>query len=269
MELVEAETMTENVVRPFQIWLNVINALLLRDIRARAGRFYIGYIVLFLLPFGHLAAVLTFFVMADKVPTVGTEPIIFYGLSILPFVVFVYPSRQILIALAANRPLLYFPRVKIMDVIFARGLLECANGMAVAAAVIVVLFLATGEFAPRDPFGVLCALLLTLYLGCAWGALNGLLAHLFHFWSYAFNIFFPLLWIMSGIVINVHAFPSPIPHYFSYNPLYQCIEYLRYSYYEGYPDDILDVWYVFWVATCMIAASLVFERTFRRSLLSA
>jgi hypothetical protein len=57
-------------VRPFRIWLNVINALLPRDIR-RAGRFYIGFIALFLLPFGHLAVVLTFFVMADKVSTVA------------------------------------------------------------------------------------------------------------------------------------------------------------------------------------------------------
>jgi hypothetical protein len=34
-----------------------------------------------------------------------------------------------------NRPLLYFPRVKIIDVFVARGLLETANGMAVAGVV--------------------------------------------------------------------------------------------------------------------------------------
>jgi capsular polysaccharide transport system permease protein len=253
----------------FQVWLNVINALLLRDIRARAGRFYAGYLVIFLMPFAHLGAVLTIFVMTDRVPPVGTQPILFFGLSILPFVIFVYPSRQIIIALNANRPLLYFPRVKIFDIFIARGLLETANGLAVSAVVCLVLFLAAGEFSPRDPFGILCALLLTLYLGCAWGAYNALLAHLFHFWAIVFNLFFPILWMISGIILNVHAFPNPYPHILAFNPLLQCVEYIRYSYYEGYPYDLLDVWYVFWFATCLIAIALFFERTFRRTLLSA
>ena len=105
------------------------------------------------MPFVHLGVVLTFFVATERAPPVGTQPIIFYGLSILPFVVFMYPSRQIVVALVANRPLLYFPRVKITDVIIARGLLEAANGMAVSAMLFVVLFVATGEFPRAIPSG--------------------------------------------------------------------------------------------------------------------
>jgi capsular polysaccharide transport system permease protein len=259
----------EIAARPFQVWLNVVNALLLRDIRVRAGWFYTGYMAVFLMPFAHLGVVLTFFVLTDRVPFIGTQPTLFFGLSILPFVIFVYPSRQIVVALAANRPLLYFPRVKITDIVVARGLLESANGMAVSAVVFIVLFIAVGEFSPRDPFGIVCALLLTLYLGCAWGFANALISHLYPFWAIAFSLLFPLLWIGSGIIINVHAFPSPYPQLFAYNPLLQCIEYMRYSYFEGYPDDILDVWYVFWFATCLIAMCLFFERTFRRVFLGA
>jgi capsular polysaccharide transport system permease protein len=261
--------MTKAIAYPFQVWLNVINALLLRDIRTRAGRFYTGYLVIFLMPFLHLGAVLTIFVVADRTPPVGTQPIIFFGLSILPFVVFLYPSRQIVVGLAANRPLLYFPRVKIMDVIIARALLETANGMAVSAVVFVVLFFATGEFSPRDPFGIVCALLLTLYLGCAWGFTNALVTHVFHFWNYGFNILFPLIWLLSGVVFNPHAISSPYKEYLSFNPLLQCIELVRYSYYDGYSDELLGVLYVFWMATCMIAIGLFIERISRRILLSS
>jgi capsular polysaccharide transport system permease protein len=112
-------------------------------------------------------------------------------------------------------------------------------------------------------------LLLTLYLGCAWGFVNALLAHLFHFWSYAFNIFFPLMWLLSGILFNPHAILSPYKEYLSYNPLLQCVEYIRYSYYEGYPGDLLDVSYVFWTATCIIALGFSIERASRRVLLSS
>jgi capsular polysaccharide transport system permease protein len=209
------------------------------------------------------------FFFLGRAPPFGNQPVIFFGLSVLPFVIFVYPSRQVLIALPTNQPLLYFPRVKIIDVFVARGLLEFANGMAVAAVVCVTLYLIEGEFAPRDPLGFMMSLVLTLYLGFAWGAYNALIAHLFHFWAVAFNLMFPLLWIAGGIVYNVHGVPTQYAYLLSFNPLLQCIEYIRYAYYDGYPDDLLDVWYVFWFATCFLAATFVFERTFRRQLLSA
>jgi capsular polysaccharide transport system permease protein len=259
----------ETIARPFQVWLNVINALLLRDIRTRAGKFYSGYLIIFLMPFLHLSVVVTAFVELGRIAPTGTQPIIFFGLSILPFVVFVYPSRQIVVALAANRPLLYFPRVKIMDVIIARSLLETANGMAVSAFVFLVLFLATGEFSPRDPLGIVCSMLLTLYLGCAWGFINALISHVFYFWVYAFNVLFPVIWLTSGIIFYAHAVPSPYKEYLAYVPLLQCVEYIRYSYYEDYPSDLLDISYVFWTATTVIALGLFFERSSRRVLLSS
>jgi len=257
---------TQTISRSLHVWLNVINAILLRDIRVRAGKFYLGYLVIFLMPFVHLGAVLIGFVATGRVPLVGTQPIIFFGLSILPFVVFMYPSRQIVVGLAANRPLLYFPRVKIMDVIVARGLLEAANGVMVSAAVFLVLLLITGEFSPRDPFGIAASILLTLYFGFGYGLLNALIAHLFESWIYAFNALFPVMWLLSGIVFDPHGIPSPYNEILSYSPLLQCVEYIRYSYYEGYSDEILDVQYVFWMATCMIASGLLIERGSRRLL---
>jgi capsular polysaccharide transport system permease protein len=261
--------MAESILRPIHVWLNVINALLLRDIRTRAGRFYTGYLVIFLMPFAHLAIVLIVFViMLGKAPPIGTDPVIFFGLSVLPFVIFIYPARQIVMGLLMNRPLLYFPRVKVMDVVVARAVLETANGMAVSGVVLLFMFALSGQFEPRDPLGMLSALLLTLYIGIAWGAYNSLIGLLVHFWMMAFNLLFPLLWLGSGIVVNVHGFPREIQHIFTFNPLFQCVEYLRYSYYEGYPDDLLDVGYVFWFATCLLALTFLLERLLRRRLLS-
>jgi capsular polysaccharide transport system permease protein len=252
----------------FYVWLNVINALLLRDIRVRAGKFYTGYLLILLMPFLHLGIVLVIFLLTSKVPSIGTEPVIFFGLSILPFVVFLYPSRQLVLALAANRPLLYFPRVRIMDVIVARGLLEVANGIAVSALVCLVLYFVSGDFGPRDPFAFVCSILLTLYLGFSYGFVNALIAHAVEFWHYGFNVLFPLFWIASGILFNPHAIPSPYKDYLAYNPLLQCVEYIRYSYYEGYPGDLLDISYTFLTATCILALGLVFERASRRALLA-
>jgi capsular polysaccharide transport system permease protein len=258
------------VSRSIHVWLNVINALLLRDIRTRAGKFYVGYLVIFSIPFAHLAVLLlAYAALFKRVPSFGNQTIIFFGVSLLPFVIFIYPSRQIMISLVANKPLLYFPRVKIIDIFIARGILEFANGMAVAAVVCLVLFFLEGEFSPRDPFGFMASLLLTLYLGFGWGAYNALYAHLFHFWMMVFNLFFPLLWLASGVLFYVHGLPSQYAYILSFNPLLQCVEYIRYAYYDGYPSNLLDTEYVFWFATCLIAGTLVFEKIFRRQLLAA
>jgi capsular polysaccharide transport system permease protein len=66
----------------------------------------------------------------------------------------------------------------------------------------------------------------------------------------------------------VHGFPSEIQHRFAFNPLFQCVEYLRYSYYSNYPDELLDG-RVFWFATIVLAACFFLERLLRRQLLSA
>jgi capsular polysaccharide transport system permease protein len=258
------------VARSIHVWLNVINALLLRDIRTRAGKFYVGYVVIFSMPFVHLGVLLLIYtIFLKRAPSFGNQTVIFFGVSMLPFVIFVYPSRQVLLSLLANRPLLYFPRVKILDLFVARGILEFANGLAVAAMVCVVLYFFEGEFSPRDPLGFLASLLLTLYLGLGWGAYNGLFAHLFHFWAMAFNLFFPLLWMASGVLFYVHGLPSQYANLLSFNPLLQCVEYIRYAYYDGYPSDLLDTGYVFWFATCLVAATCLLEKIFRRQLLSA
>jgi hypothetical protein len=48
-----------------------------------------------------------------------------------------------------------------------------------------------------------------------------------------------------GILLNVHGLQVVVRDYLGFNPPLQCIEYIRYSYYEGY------------------------QRVFRRQLLSA
>jgi capsular polysaccharide transport system permease protein len=254
--------------RIIRVWLSVINALLLRDIRVRAGKFYVGYLVIFSMPFAHLAVMLIIFaVIFKRSPPFGNQPLIFFGVSMLPFVIFVYPARQVMMSLIQNRPLLYFPRVKIIDVFIARGILEFANGMAVAGVVCIVLFMAEGEFSPRDPFGFFSALALTLYLGFAWGAYNALFALIYPFWAMAFNLCFPLLWLSCGALYYVHGLPSEYAYLLSFNPLLQCVEWLRYAYYEGYPGNLVDPWYAFWVATGLLAGTFVWEWILRRKLL--
>ena len=56
------------VARSIHVWLNVINALLLRDIRVRSGKFFVGYVVIFSMPFFHLGILLLIYSLFFKRP---------------------------------------------------------------------------------------------------------------------------------------------------------------------------------------------------------
>ncbi len=246
--------------------LAVINAILLRDIRVRAGPYYVGFLVILLMPLGHLLVLLIIFEIFHKIPPVGNDPVVYFGLSILPFVIFLYLSRRIMIALMENRPLLYFHRVKVFDILFARGILEGGNTIAVFIVLIGILLIFSDGFSPRDPTGIVFAVAGTIYMSFCLGAVNGLIVQVIPFWVWGYALMMPLMWLSSGVVFFPAAIPDPYNQWLAYNPLLQCVEWLRYSYYDDYSDRLLNVPYLFAVSTACLAASLISEKLARRSI---
>jgi capsular polysaccharide transport system permease protein len=133
--IMEAAPVTESMRRPRASPLTInaaaIGAILLRDIKQRAGPYYTGFLMILLMPLAHLLIVVMAFHIFGRLAPQGTDQVVYFGLSILPFVVFTYLSRRIVISLAENRPLLYFNRVKVFDILLARGILEAAGSVVV------------------------------------------------------------------------------------------------------------------------------------------
>jgi capsular polysaccharide transport system permease protein len=131
--LMEVTPVTEPIRRPraspLAINAAAIGAILLRDIKRRAGTYYTGFLMILLMPLVHLLIVVAAFHIFGRLAPQGTDQVVYFGLSILPFVIYVYLSRQIVISLAENRPLLYFNRVKIFDILLARGILEAVGSV--------------------------------------------------------------------------------------------------------------------------------------------
>lgn len=248
--------------------LAVIGAILLRDIRVRAGPYYTGFFIILLMPLLHLLAVVALFKFFNRVAPVGTNQIVYFGLSILPFVIFSYLSRQIVVSLSMNRPLMFFNRVKIFDIFLARCILESVNSVVVFVMVIVILFFVADEFFPRDWAGMILATFATIYLGFSIGVANGLIALVIPFWTIFFNVLMPVIWVTSGIIFFPSAIPDPYRQWIALNPILQCVEWMRYSFYEDYPDKLLNIPYLFGFATIVLAVSLIVERLSRRILLS-
>ncbi|VTZ25018.1 conserved membrane hypothetical protein [Methylocella tundrae] len=246
--------------------LAVVRAILLRDISVQTGPYGTGLIVLLLMPLGHLLAVVIVFKTFGRLPAVGTDQLVYYGVSILPFVIYVYAARQLVMALVINRQLLYFSRVKVFDILLARGALELANSIVLSIVVILILVFFSDGFSPRDPTGFVFAIAGTIYFAFSFGVLNGLIAQVVPIWALLFNLSMPLFWISSGIIFFPPAIPDPYDHWAALNPLLQCVEWIRSSYYEDYPDKLLNIPYLFAFSTACLGISLISEKLARRAL---
>jgi capsular polysaccharide transport system permease protein len=270
--IMEATPLTEVMRRPraspLAINAAAIGAILLRDIRLRAGPYYTGFLMILLFPLAHLLIIVMAFHIFGRLAPQGTDQVIYFGLSILPFVIYTYLSRQIVISLIQNRPLLYFNRVKIFDILLARGILEAAGSVVVFIIFVCILAVYSTDFSPRDWPGIVFAVVATIYFSFSIGVSNALIAHLLPVWAMFYNLSIPVFWLASGIVFFPTAIPDPYDRWLAFNPLLQCVEWIRYSYYEDYPDKLLNIPYLITFATACLAVSLIAERLARRVLLS-
>ncbi|MGB6176820.1 MAG: hypothetical protein WBF43_10915 [Methylocella sp.] len=270
--IMEAALGTEPVRRPraspLAINAAAIGAILLRDVKLRAGAYYTGFLMTLLMPLAHLLIVVIVYHVLGRLAPVGTDQVVYYGLSVLPFVIYVYLSRQIVMALAENRPLLHFNRVKIFDILIARGVLEAAGSVVVFIIFICLVAVYSNDFSPRDWPGIVFAVAATIYFSFSMAVPNALIASVLPVWFVFFNLSMPVFWLASGILFFPSAIPDPYDRWLALNPLLQCVEWIRYSYYEDYPDKLLNIPYLITCATVCLAVSLVAERLARRVLLT-
>ncbi len=270
--LMEAAPVTAPMRRPraspLAINAAAIGAILLRDIKLRAGPYYTGFLMILLMPLAHVLIVVTAFHIFGRLAPQGTDQVVYFGLSVLPFVIYTYLSRQIVISLGENRPLLYFNRVKVFDILLARGILEATGSVVVVIIFVCILAVYSNDFSPRDWPGIVFAVAATIYFSFSIGVPNALIARVLPVWYLLFNASIPVFWLTSGILFFPTAIPEPYDRWLALNPLLQCVEWVRYSYYEDYPDKLLNIPYLMIFATVCLAVSLIAERPARRMLLS-
>ncbi|MCI0468309.1 MAG: ABC transporter permease [Beijerinckiaceae bacterium] len=266
MNSLAAQPIRRPLASPLAINAAAVGAIILRDIRLRAGKYYAGFLMVLVSPLLHLLFIVTLFSVLGRLAPEGTDELVYFGVSILPFVIYLYLARQIVLSLIQNRPLLNFSRVKVFDILLARGILESAGAFIVFLILVSILSIFSSGFSPRDWPGIVFAVAATIYLGFSVGVPNAMIARVFPTWLVAFNLSMPLIWMSSGVIFFPAAIPEPYDQWLALNPLLQCIEWIRYSYYEDYPDKLLNIPYLLSFATACLVVSLVAERLVRRAL---
>jgi capsular polysaccharide transport system permease protein len=246
----------------------VLFALMLRNIRTKFFGSGFGYVVAVAWPLSHILILVVTFSYSGRVAPYGDSTALFVATGVVPFQTFSYLSRFMMLGAIRNRPLLAFPEVKILDVLFASGLLEIMSACCVVITFLIIAWCAGIDAMPRDIIQASFAFGAAMLLGLGSGILNGVIALAAPPWFVGYTLTIMLLWVSSGIFFVPDALPAFARDILAYNPLLQVIEWMRSAYYEGYGDLVLDRTYVLSVAAITLFLGLLLERAMRGHLLA-
>ncbi len=247
----------------------VMNAVILRDMRSRFMNHGLGFLIVPLFPFAHLFALTSIYFVLGRHAPFGNDVVLFFAISIIPSLIFMYVSRFMSISLVANRTMLAFPKVQILDVIFGRALLEIAGIMLSCVGIFVVLLMIGSNPSPIDPLQVLMALFSIILLSVGMGILVSLIAIKLSFVATIWSISMILVYLLSGFFYVPSYLPEQIGYPLSWNPIIHATEWMRSAFYLGYPDQFLDKQYLVSWAFGSAFAGLLLERLLRNKLKSS
>jgi capsular polysaccharide transport system permease protein len=245
---------------------HVLYALMLRDIQTRFGTAP-GFLIAIAWPLSHILILVVFSLFAGRVAPYGDSAVLWFSVSMTPFMIISYTSRFMMLGLVVNRPLLQFPAISIVDILLSRVLIEIFVMSWVCLSLLTVFFYLDVDWIPARPAAAAAALLVSLLLGIGLGIVNGIVAMAWEKWVTVYVLITIILWITSGAYFVPSALPGPIRDLLYFHPIVHSIEWARTAWYESYSSQILHREYIVAFSIVTVFIGLTVERFLRGRLM--
>lgn len=244
--------------------LQVVHALLLRETKTRFGVNRLGYLWALIEPAIMVCMFAAFYSSYGHMTTPGTNVVAFISAGILPFSLFRDTSAKCMLAISANAGLLFYPQVRPLDLVIARGILEFVTCVVVMGLVFGGVMLWTGDTNFVSILETLGGLALTAALGASFGLLCcGITVYSSNVEVMIPTLLRPLMWF-SAVFHSVDSLPTGYRNVMLYNPLVHAIEMVRDGWFPGYNARSIDPWYPMLWILIMSFLGLTLERAARR-----
>lgn len=246
--------------------LQVIHALLLREIKTRFGRNQLGYGWALLEPVLWISTFLGLYHVLGRAAPPGMSVLAFLVTGIVPYGLFRNASGHTLSAIASNKGLLFYPQVRPLDLVAARALLEVVTQFTVFALLMAGAALIEGKLRVGSLLEVVGGLSLAGALGASLGLLFcGLSVFTPTVERIHGPLLRPLFWL-SGIFYPVDSAPPALREVVLLNPVAHAIELTRDGWFPGYHARHVSAWYPLAWVLVLTFLGLSLERVARRRL---
>ncbi|BCM87501.1 ABC transporter permease [Methylobacterium indicum] len=239
-----------------EVQLDVLGALMLRDIRTRFGGTMWGYSIAVLWPCAHILVITAAYVVMKKPTPLGDSIVLFAVSGLSPYIIINYMSRKMMEGPLANKQLVYFPQVKFFDVVMSRALVEVCTSSLSIFMVFLIAACCGAHIIPRDSLAFCESMLLALFFAMGFGLFNVFISQIFPQWLIVVIVPILIMYFTSGTVIVVEAMPAIIYDYVQLNPLMHIVKVCRSAFYPGYGSDA-DIMFVLIVSGVMALIGLL------------
>lgn len=243
---------------------NVMKAVILRDMRSRFFNHGAGFIFQSLWPLAHMLIIMFINTASGRAAPYGESPLIFFGVGVIPTLTFMYISRFMSLSVALNKNMLSFPIVKVTDVMFGRAFLEIIAGCITLLFMWIIYVMLGMSPYPADPTQAILAYLATILLALGVGTIAGVITAFIPMFATGFGLMGIVFYLTSGCLFVTSSFPDQIAIPMSYNPVLQCVEWMRSAYFENYSDRLLDKEYLIVFGAVSLLIGLLAEKCSRR-----
>ena len=168
-----------------------------------------------------------------------------------------------MLAVVQNKPLTYYPQVKLIDVIFSRLLVEIVTGFLGLLTVSAILAASGINPIPADPFTAACGYACAMMLGLGIGTINVCIGAVFPAWMMGYMLFSILMYLVSGVMFLPHYLPEQIYSFLKWVPTVQIVEWVRLGYYPDMGVNV-DKMYTLMFALAAFVIGMLLEKHYIR-----
>lgn len=245
--------------------IEVVEALVLRETRTRFGANQLGFLWAVIEPALWIATFYALYALAGRQAPAGMDLVSFLLTGLLPFNLFSATANQVSQSINGNKALLFYPQVRILDIVTARTVLEVVT----CASVLAIFVVGQAVFVQQWPsidealdvvLGFALATGLGLGLGlvfCALGVFTKLADRV------RGPLIRPLFWC-SGLFFTANGLPTEVREVLLYNPIFHAVELVRDGWFFSYDARHADVGYAATWMLCLLVLGLLLERVARR-----
>lgn len=248
------------------VQLQVVHAILLREVMTRFGAHQLGYLWAIIEPLLWIATFAVMFILIDRQIAGSIDIIAFLTTGVIPFLLFRQTVDRSISAISANKALLFYPHIRPLDLVIARSALE----MATLATVFVIILCFNSLFNAPLVVDSLLKVITGLSLAGLLGASMGLTICSLSLYSNVVErivgpLFRPMFWI-SGLFFSVNELPTTAREILLWNPVLHTVELTRDGIFRGYVVRDISATYVLMWILAFGFLGLTLERTARRRL---
>ncbi len=263
MSTAASPTVASSFVTGLATQLRVIHAVALRETRTRFGAHQLGYLWAILEPLFWIGTFWGLFALAGREAPNGMPIVAFLATGVIPYEIAMKTADRCANAISGNKSLLFYPQVKTLDLVIARGTLEGATYGAIFLIILGGEALVTQHFVIDDVLLVCVG----LGLGCLFGTSLGLVLCTLSVLSNSVErlrgpLFRPVFW-MSGLFFTAESLPTNVRDFMLWNPVLHCVELVRDGWFASYHARHASIAYVLACIVVLLFAGLTLERVVR------